>query len=262
MRYAILSLLFFALLAGCNRDAANPAAPDGSFLSPAEQPETVRMSSKAEDTRPLEGTKMIDGSGEEAIMENGKKVEPRLTEEDLADARRSGSRRPGSSDKQAPISGTATPQPDNPATMPAPANSGKPVLEYDRPVFAISKTPCYGDCEQYSLTLTNDRQLILDAKKNMDKKGTYRIRLNAREYNALLSGLDSLNLDQLPPVFPRNIKMIPADAPATVLRFPEYTGATEMKKVEVYSDAPEKLASFLQRFEALVKRKDWVAVKP
>jgi hypothetical protein len=97
----------------------------------------------------------------------------------------------------------------------------------------------------------------------MDKKGEDRLRLNAQEYNTLISGLDSLHLDQLPAVFPRNIKRIPTDVQATILRFPDNnTGGEEMKKVEVYFDAPDQLASFLERFEAMVKRTDWKLVKP
>ncbi|MFK8162657.1 MAG: DUF6438 domain-containing protein [Lewinella sp.] len=251
MRYAILSILLFSLLLGCNRDATSA---EGSFLAPANQPDNNTMPSKDMDERSMGMTKQT----EDALIDEGKtKVEP-LSAEDLAAARRPGSR----ADKVA-VSGEADPQKTkNVQAMPTPTTAGKPVLDYDRPIFAISKTPCYGECEQYSLTLTNDRQLILNAKKHMDKKGEYRIRLNAREYNSLISGLDSLNLQQLPAVFPNNIKTIPSDIQATVLRFPDNVGGEEMKKVEVYFDAPDQLTSFLQRFEAMVARKDWVAVKP
>ncbi|MFT6000149.1 MAG: hypothetical protein ACI81P_002609 [Neolewinella sp.] len=257
MRYAILSVLLLSILSSCNRDAA---APDGSFLSPANQPDTNPMPSKEVDSDTRATTTDIEGPGEGGLDE-GEKV-MKLSQADLAAARRPGSRRPGATVDKTAASGTSTQQPENTGTVPAPASSGKPLLDYDRPIFAISKTPCYGDCEQYSLTLTNDRQLILNAKKHMDKKGEYRLRLNAKEYNTLISGLDSLHLDQLPDVFPRNIKMIPADVQATVLRFPDNMGGGEMKKVEVYSDAPDQLASFLQRFEAMVNRTDWVVVKP
>jgi hypothetical protein len=261
MRYAILSILLLSLLSGCNRDASEATSPEGSFLSPANQPERSPLLNKVEDSRLTEDTKISEDS-EEELMEGGKTIVSRLSDADIAAAKRSGSRRPGAAADKAAAAGTSATESANNRTMPAPTTSGKPVIDYERPIFAISKTPCYGECEQYSLTLTNDRQLILNAKKHMDKKGEYRIRLNAREYDTLIMGLDSLHLDQLPAVFPRNIKTIPADAQATVLRFPDNMGGTDMKKVEVYFDAPDQLASFLQRFEAMIIRKDWVAVKP
>lgn len=260
MRYVILSVLLLSLAFSCNRDATDATSSDGTFLSPANQPETNEMPSKGVDDRPVEGRPMIEDHGEEVLEEGGKVIEERLSAEDLANVRRPGSRPVGDKTTGRP---TTSPQPaENTGTMPTPPNSGKPVIDYDRPIFAISKTPCYGNCEQYSLTLTNDRQLILRAKKHMDKKGEYRLRLNAQEYNTLISGLDSLHLNQLPAVFPRNIKMIPSDVQATVLRFPDDMGGKEMKKVEVYSDAPDQLAAFLERFEAMVKRTDWKLVKP
>jgi hypothetical protein len=261
MRYAILSILLLSLFSSCNRDASNVTYPEGSFLSPANQPESNDLPSKDVDVRPIEGPKMVDDANIK-VVENGRTIERKLTTADMAAAKRPGSRRPGAVADKAAAAGTAPTESGNTQSMPTPSTSGKPVIDYDRPILTLSKTPCYGECEQYSLTLTNDRQLILNAKKHMDKKGEYRIRLNAQEYNTLLNGLDSLHLDQLPAVFPRNIKMIPADVQATVLRFPDNMGGKEMKKVEVYFDAPDQLASFLKRFEAMVARKDWVAVKP
>ncbi|WP_020571404.1 DUF6438 domain-containing protein [Neolewinella persica] len=259
MRYAILSILLLSLLFGCNRDASNATSSDGKFLAPANQPAKSTMPDKGAVTKMVENKKMIEGPNE-AVVDDVKVAEEGLTDADIAAAKRPGSRRTPSTADQARA--TSVPEQETPRSMPTPAASGKPVLDYDRPLFAVSKTACYGECEQYSLTLTNDRQLILNAKKHMDKKGEYRLRLNAQEYNSLISGLDSLNLDQLPAVFPRDIETIPADVQATVLRFPESVGSTEMKKVEVYFDAPDQLASFLKRFEAMVARKDWVAVKP
>ena len=94
MRYAILSVLLLSLFSGCNRDATDARSPDGSFLSPANQPQTNAMPSKEVDGRPLEGTVMIEGHGEEVLEEGGKVIEGRLSAEDLATLRRPGSRRP------------------------------------------------------------------------------------------------------------------------------------------------------------------------
>lgn len=248
MRFAHLTILLLTVLAvltGCNREAA----PQGEFLAPASAPPQSERTTMREEDKPKEGRPMIEGPSaadlEAANEPNGGQITP----EQAAAARKMGP-------------GRTNPVPDRPQTAtPTPANTGaptagKPVLDYDRPVFSVSKTPCYGKCQQYSLTLTNDQQLILDAKNNMDKKGRYTIRLNRQEYSKLLAGLDSLNLQALPAVFPQDTKMIPADVQATVLRFPNLAG--EEQKVEIYSDAPDKLANFLARFEAMIDRKDWV----
>jgi hypothetical protein len=263
MRYAILSILLLSLLAGCNRDATDTTSPEGSFLSPANQPDVNAMPSKNVDDQRVPADPEIEGPGERIQGAAGEPMERELSAEDIASAHRPGSRRPGATVvNQAAAPSKSPQQSQNTGNIAIPSSSGKPAIDYDRPIFAVSKMPCYGECEQYNLTLTNDRQLILNAKKHMDKKGEYRIRLNAQEYNTLLSGLDSLRLNQLPAVFPTNIKTIPADVQATVLRFPDNMGGAEMKKVEVYFDAPDQLASFLERFEAMVKRTDWKVVKP
>lgn len=255
MRFAILSILLLTVLTACNREASDATASKDGFLAPASAPPAPAPNTMREEDKPREGRPMIEGPSagdlEAANEPNGGVPTP----EQIEAIRHQG---PGRTTPMPDRPQTAAPTaPATTSTMPATTTSGKPVLDYDRPVFTLSKTPCYGKCPQYSLTLTNDRQLILDAINHMDKKGKYSIRLNAREYNSLLMGLDSLNLQTLPAVYPQDTKRIPADIQATVLRYPNDTG-NEEKKVEIYSDAPEKLASFLTRFEAMVERKDWV----
>lgn len=255
MRFVILTILLLTVLTACNREAADATANADGFLAPASAPPAADVNTMREEDKPQEGRPMIEGPSAGDIEAANEPNGGIPTPEQIEAIRQQGP-------------GRTTPMPDRPQTaaspapttagsMPATATSGKPVLDYDRPVFTLSKTPCYGKCPQYSLTLTNDRQLILDAINYMDKKGKYSIRLNTREYNTLLMGLDSLNLQTLPAVYPQDTKRIPSDIQATVLRFPNDAG-TEEKKVEIYFDAPEKLASFLTRFEAMVERKDWV----
>lgn len=256
MRFAILTILLFTALTACNREALDATAPKDGFLAPASappRPPAPVRNTMREVEKPGEVAPMMEATDD---LKADNEPSPGVpTPEQIEAIRRQGPRR-------------TTPMPDRPQTaaptapptagsVPTAATSGKPVLDYDRPMFSLSKTPCYGKCPQYSLTLTNDRQLILNAINHMDKKGKYSIRLNAREYNTLLMGLDSLNLQTLPAVYPQDTKRIPSDVQATVLRFPNDAG-TEEKKVEIYFDAPEKLASFLTRFEAMVERKDWI----
>ena len=137
-------------------------------------------------------------------------------------------------------------------------NPNKPVLDYDRAVFAISKTACYGgaNCRQFSLELTNDRRLVLNARKNMDRRGKYSRQLSAPEYNALLKAMEATEPAELGMVYPADTKMIPADAQATVLRYADVNG--EERKVEVYSDAPKQLAQLLADLENWVDKDGWI----
>ena len=194
---------------------------------------------------------------EQEAVSDGSEDIVKLTPEDEALAKRLGPGRvsppPATKNNGTPVTAGT-----KPSIMPAMENPNKPVLDYDRPVFAISKTACYGGdgCRQFSLELTNDRRLVLDAKKNMDRNGKYSRLLSASEYNALLSAMEATEPAELGEVYPAETKNIPADAQATVLRFDDVNGVE--RKVEVYSDAPKKLAQLLADMEKWADKDGWI----
>ncbi|TXF91149.1 hypothetical protein FUA23_02665 [Neolewinella aurantiaca] len=246
----LLSLSFLLVFSfGCNKDAASTG--NDPFLAPATAPDLPKRNSVDSKNLSREGLK------EQEAADDGSEDIVKLTPEDAARAKRMG---PG---RISPSPATKSDQPvtagstgTTPASMPAPGS--KPALDYDRAIFAISKTACYGGdkCRQFGLELTNDRRLILDAKRNMDLKGKYSRMLSATEYNKLLSAMEASEPERLEMVYPTDKTMIPADAQATILRYADVHG-TE-RKIEVYADAPKQLAKLLADLESWVDKDGWI----
>jgi len=195
------------------------------------------------------------GMKEQEAVSDGSEDVVKLTPEDEALAKRLG---PGRVSPPPVTKNTGEPVTAGTKPSSMPVSKNKPVLDYDRAIFAISKTACYGGdgCRQFSLELTNDRRLIMDAKKNMDKQGKYSRLLSASEYSALLSAMEATEPAELGMVYPADTKNIPADAQATVLRYDDVYG--KERKVEVYSDAPKKLAQLLADMEKWVDMDGWI----
>lgn len=256
MRTLLPTLLCLCLLAvlgfGCNKDATGANSAQDNFLAPAAAPEMPKRS--VDNDQKLSKVEMAeatpDGGSNEDIVE--------MTPEDRAAAKRMGPGRLSPTPAKKTTDGAPATTGTKPSSMPTSQNPNKPVLDYDRPVFAISKTACYGGagCRQFGLELTNDRRLILDAKKNMDRQGKYSRVLSASEYNALLSAMEASEPAQLGMVYPADTKNIPADAQATVLRYDDVNGVE--RKVEVYSDAPKQLAKLIADLEKWVDMDGWI----
>ncbi len=254
MRTLLPTLLCLCLLAvigfGCNKDTAGANSDKDTFLAPAAAPDVPERTP----VNPEDMAKV--GMKEQEAVDDGSEDIVKLTPEDEAAAKRMGPGRvaPPPATKSGGTPVTANTKPN---TMPVPEKPKKPVLDYDRALVTISKTACYGGegCRQFSLELTNDRRLVLDAKKNMDRSGKYTRLLSATEYNRLLSAMEATQPSQLGAVYPKDTKTIPADAQATVLRYADVYG--EARKVEVYSDAPKRLAEFLADLEKWVDTDGW-----
>lgn len=253
---ALLCLSLLAVLSfGCNKDTASMNSGNDAFLAPATAPDLPRQASVEEG---IVREKKVEQ--EPIDVESAEMVE--LTPEERAAAKRMGPGRlaplPATKSDAAPKTAGTKPASTGATSATAPGNERKPALDYDRTLLAMSKTACYGDCRQFSLELTNDRRLVLDARRNMDRKGLYSRRLSATEYNALKRAMEASEPAELGPLYPADAKMIPADAQATVLRYADVFG--EERKVEVYYDAPERLAKFIADLESWVDKDGWIKV--
>lgn len=249
----LLSLaLLLVITSACNRDAVDSnQSNSGTFLAPASAPMSPNALAAEDEAKPRMAPEIEE---EEDYPGKSEAVVHQMTDEELAAAKRAGPGRIGA--KPRPVAPSINATPETPKTMDVPTTGNKAVLDFGSTVVAISKTGCYGKCRQFSLTLTKDRRLILDAGNNMDRKGKYSRVLNTSEYNELLVAMQAAKPAGLAEVYPRETKDIPADIPATVLRYPDLDG--NERKVEVYYDAPEKLDDFLTTFEAWVDKDGWI----
>jgi hypothetical protein len=257
MRNLLPTLLSLSLLLilgfGCNKDTAGASSGNDAFLAPATAPDLPKREAADEKDFAREGMPL-----QEAVSDGSEDI-VKLTPEDRAAAKRMGpgklSPSPATKSKGEPVKAGTKPA-YQPTSMPAPGKQDKPALDYDRAVVMMSKTACYGNCRQFSIELTNDGRLILDAKKNMDRKGLYTRLLSATEYNALQGAMEASEPAELNTVYPTNTKMIPADVQATVLRYADVYG--KERKVEVYSDAPKPLAQLIADLEKWVDKDGWI----
>lgn len=257
MRTLFPTLLCLSLLVvlGCNKDTAGASSGNDAFLAPATAPDLPQREAADEKDFAREGMPM-----QEAVDDGSEDI-VKTTPEDRAVAKRMGPGKlsaPQAKKSKGEPAKAGTKPAYQPSSMPAPGKQDKPVLDYDRAVFMISKTACYGGdgCRQFSLELTNDRRLILDAKKNMDRKGLYTRLLSATEYNALQRAMEASEPADLGAVYPADTKIIPADAQATVLRYADVYG--KERKVEVYADAPKELAKLIADLETWVDKDGWI----
>ncbi|MCX8211934.1 MAG: DUF6438 domain-containing protein [Lewinella sp.] len=251
-----LSLLV-VLGSGCNKDTAGASSGNDSFLAPATAPDLPKR--EAVDERNFSR----EGMPEQKRVSDGSEDIVKLTPEDRAAAKRMGPGRlsapPATSSNGETVTAGNTAfgnRAAKPASIPASGKENMPALDYDRTLFTMSKTACYGNCRQFSLELTNDRRLILDAKNNMDRKGLYTRMLSAREYRILQRALEASEPAELAALYPSDAKMIPADVQATVLRYADVYG--EERKVEVYYDAPKQLAQLIADLESWVDKDGWI----
>lgn len=256
MRHLLLFVLSVCLFTACNRDAVGvESTAPGPVIAPASAPQT-RAERDASLARPAALEERPD-----QLPDNTGKNEPgdaAEVGEEFA-AKREG---PG---RMSPVIRVEPRQASQPVIKPNTSNgsqdnlpledSEKSVREITAPiVFSVSKSPCRGFCEMYELRVHDTGEMVLDARRNMRLQGLHTRKLMNFKYSELVGAFQQLEVDKLAEVYPEN-KPIAADIPATFLDFTTEEG--EQKRIEVYHDAPEALAEFLEQIDALVKQGIW-----
>ena len=96
----------------------------------------------------------------------------------------------------------------------------------------------------------------MNGKRNVRHEGWNTQQMMSFKYQELGNDLAALAASDLAAVYPEN-ETIPADLPATVLRFTDPNGEDRTIRVYDLDDAPEPLAAFLQKVERLVEEGVW-----
>lgn len=256
MRIFFLLLLLIALVYSCNRDtteAVTTTAPK-SYQAPAAAPRSdgndATKLGKA-DLSPEPGfNKSKDGVPmEPALPELGDPQE----EKRKVSAQRA---RPVTQQKMEARQASATRKSPEMMTSP-PAQAGVSVASIMEPsVFKISKTACYGNCKQYILELHEGGLLVLQGKRNVRHEGWNTQRMMRFKYQDLMKEFQEITASELADVYP-GTEEVPADLPATVLRFADADGQERSVRVYDLDAAPEPLAAFLQKLEDMVENGIW-----
>lgn len=118
-------------------------------------------------------------------------------------------------------------------------------------VFAtISKSPCYGKCPVYKMTIYSDGRAVLEGQSNIEFIGTYETTLSKEELQAFIDTAKSIDYFGLEDKYDSPITDIPSTTTSIVI---------DGKKKEVYrrADYPQKILTFEKLFTELLGNKKW-----
>ncbi|MEO5581623.1 MAG: DUF6438 domain-containing protein [Saprospiraceae bacterium] len=115
--------------------------------------------------------------------------------------------------------------------------------------FEMSKSPCFGRCPVYTVTVFQNGLMVLDAKDNMPWKGKYSNQMTPSELNSFKSTLKSLSIHHYKDEYREPI----ADAPATTITY--YEGANS-KKIFTNFLYPDSLQLFTEHLNTMVIKND------
>ncbi len=121
-------------------------------------------------------------------------------------------------------------------------------------LFRLRKTPCYGDCPVYSMTLLESEMAILDATKGTVKAGKQVQKLGHFDYTDLVTQFRQVAGMELADRYPVEGN-VPVDLPFTELTFTDEEGKERV--IEVYGSAPEPLADFITSLEEIATGYGW-----
>jgi len=103
---------------------------------------------------------------------------------------------------------------------------------------------------EYSIELFSNKQMVLEAKKNLDKSGKYMRTLSAEEYKQLLNAFVDADFFK----FNNEYSGTESNLPTRYVYF-AYQG--KEKKIKDYSGAPESLTQLEYSIQSFLDRVGW-----
>jgi len=121
--------------------------------------------------------------------------------------------------------------------------------------FQIKKTPCFGECPVYTVTINIDGFATMYGHKNFDYLGNYQTQFSEDQLMQIEALADKYNYWNLQHVY---------DAPVTDLPSTTTTLILDEKSQWVYNrmNSPDNLRMFEQEIETLIKDVQWYDFKP
>ncbi|MFZ1714256.1 MAG: DUF6438 domain-containing protein [Saprospiraceae bacterium] len=117
-------------------------------------------------------------------------------------------------------------------------------------LFEMSKSPCFGYCPVYNVTIYQSGIMKLHAKQNMNINGMYTYQLTKVELKEIKSTLKDLNLAAFRDEYREPI----ADAPSTEII---YFGENPEKKIFTNYQYPGALQRFADRIDSMALSYHW-----
>jgi hypothetical protein len=120
-------------------------------------------------------------------------------------------------------------------------------------LLSYSRTPCFGSCEVFDLTIYNDGKVDINKKHFMAEKGQFTLELKKKEVKELIASLDQMNFCNLDSLYGSGV----SDLPSSVIT---YNCGSRYKTVVAIMNYPDALKTFIEEMALLVKRNDLVPV--
>jgi len=127
-----------------------------------------------------------------------------------------------------------------------PVKTGNPMME-------MYKSPCFGKCPQFTLTIQDDLTALYVGKSHTDKIGLYKRDITKEQYKELKTAFDKADFPSRPDEYETYV----ADAQSVTLTFHLKTGPKSVKGV---FDRPAELVELERMMDKIANTGDWMKV--
>lgn len=117
--------------------------------------------------------------------------------------------------------------------------------EAPQPFVSMSKTPCYGKCPSYTLTIFNNGHLVYHGKRFVEKEGIYDGTITADQLTLIKEKIDAVHFFELSSKYDNQA----TDIPSCIIEV-NLNGKT--KKITDRVGAPKELKELEKLIEELV----------
>jgi hypothetical protein len=133
-------------------------------------------------------------------------------------------------------------------------SSSKHTYNAENLIIKMEKTPCYGFCPVYDLTITGDGNAILLGKKNIKKIGTFICVIPPAKLDSLVKEFEEIKFWDLQDRYDGK----KTDLPTTYVSL---TLDGKTKRIRDYYGAPEKLKKLEERLHQIIDYPFWIRAK-
>lgn len=116
-------------------------------------------------------------------------------------------------------------------------------------LLSYSRTPCFGSCEVFDLTIYVDGKVDINKKQFMEEIGQFSYQLKRKGVKRLISDFNEMNFCELDSLYGAGV----SDLPSSVIT---YNCGNRYKTVVAIMNYPEQLKYFIEEMALLAKRDD------
>jgi hypothetical protein len=124
---------------------------------------------------------------------------------------------------------------------------------YKNSFIEMEKTPCYGWCPVYKISVSGEGKAVYEGKRNVDKLGKFEKQLSVEETKHLFDAFEASNFTDFKSEYTDQV----TDLPTTYLTF-SHRGFS--KKIKDYYNAPSELKKLEKLVEEVANLEGWTEV--